>query len=98
MIEPGKNTTPNNTKIPTVLTVKNAVERIKSDCPETAISEHFLRSLIKDGVLPELKAGNKLLINMDVLAEYLANPNAEKFRPKPKDNGVNGIRPVGKRR
>ena len=98
MIEPGKNTTPNNTKRPTVLTVKNAVERIKSDCPETAISEHFLRQLIRDGVLPELKAGNKLLVNMDVLAEYLAHPNAEKFRPKPKDNGVNGIRPVGKRR
>lgn len=87
-----------NAKIPTVLTIKKAVEIVKSDCPETAISEHFLRSLIKDGVLPELKAGNKQLINMDVLAEYLANPNLEKFRPKPKDNGINGIRPVGKRR
>ncbi len=62
MIEPGKNTTPNNTKIQTVLTVKNAVERIKSDCPETAISEHFLRNLIKDGVLSELKAGNNHLV------------------------------------
>lgn len=87
-----------NIKIPTVFTIKKAVEIVKTDCPETAISEHFLRQLIRDGVLPELKAGNKLLINMDVLVEYLTNPNAEKFRPKPKDNGVNGIRPVGKRR
>lgn len=85
-------------RIPVVLSVKDAVHRIKEECPETAISEHYLRQLIKDGILPELKAGNKLLINMDVLVEYLTNPNAEKFRPKPNVYSFNGIRPVGTRR
>ena len=70
-------------KIPVVLTVKNAVHKIKEDCPGTAITENYLRQLIKDGVLPELKAGNKVLINLDVLIEYLT-----------KVYSFGGIRPV----
>ena len=81
-------------KIPVVLTVKDAVHKIKEDCPGTAITENYLRQLIKDGVLPELKAGNKVLINLDVLIEYLTDPTAEKFRPKAKVYGFGGIRPV----
>lgn len=37
-------------KIPVVLTIKDAMQKIKQDCPDTAISEHFLRQLIRDGV------------------------------------------------
>ncbi len=79
-------------KIPVVLTIKDAMQKIKQDCPDTAISEHFLRQLIRDGVLPALKAGNKALINMDVLSKFLSDPEAEKFQPKGSAN--NGIRPV----
>ena len=81
-------------KIPVVLTVKDAVHKIKEVCPGTAITENYLRQLIKDGVLPELKAGNKVLINLDVLIEYLSDPTAEKFRPKAKVLGFGGMRPV----
>ena len=81
-------------KIPVVLTVKDAVQKIKEDCPNTAVTEHYLRQLIKDGVLPELKAGNKVLINLDVLIEYLTDPTAEKFQPKAKVYSFGGIRPV----
>ena len=81
-------------KIPVVLTAKDAVHKIKEDCPGTAITENYLRQLIKDGVLPELKAGNKVLINLDVLIEYLSNPTAEKSRPKAKVLGFGGMRPV----
>lgn len=82
------------TRIPVVLTVKDAVHKIKEECPGTAITENYLRQLIKDGVLPELKAGNKILINLDVLIEYLSNPTAEKFQPKSKVIGFGGIRPI----
>lgn len=81
-------------KIPVVLTIKDAMQKIKQDCPDTAISEHFLRQLVRDGVLPALKAGNKALINMDVLSEYLSNPEAEKFQPKGSAHNGNAIRPV----
>ena len=77
-------------KIPVVLTIKDAMQKIKQDCPDTAISEHFLRQLIRDGVLPALKAGNKALINM----EFLSDPEAEKFQPKGSAHNGNVIRPV----
>ena len=83
-----------NIKIPVVLTIKDAMQKIKQDCPETAISEHFLRQLIRDGILPALKAGNKALINMDVLSEFLSDPDAEKFQPKGFAHNGTGIRPV----
>ena len=63
-------------KIPVVLTVKDAVHKIKEDCPGTAVTEHYLRQLIRDGVLPNLRASNKQLINLDVLIEYLTNPDS----------------------
>lgn len=81
-------------KIPVVLTVKDAVHKIKEDCPGTAVTEHYLRQLIRDGVLPNLRAGNKQLINLDVLIEYLTDPTAEKFQPKTKVYPFGGIRPV----
>ena len=87
------------TRIPIVLTIKDAVKRIKEECPGTAISEHYIRQLIRDGVLPNLKAGNKQLINLDVLIEYLTDPAAEKFQQKEKNKmPVGGIRPVAVRR
>ena len=49
---------------------------------------------VKDGVLPELKAGNRVLINLDVPIEHLTYPTAEKFRPKAKAPGFGGIRTV----
>ena len=86
-------------KIPIVLTVKDAVHKIKEDCPNTAVTEHYLRQLIRDGVLPNLRAGNKQLINLDVLIEYLTDPAAEKFQQKEKNKmPVGGIRPVAVRR
>ena len=83
------------TKNPTVLTIKDAVQKIKQECPGTAISEHYLRQLIRDGVLPNLKAGNKQLINLDALIEHLTDPTAEKFQQKGKNIlPFGGIRPV----
>ena len=81
-------------RIPVVLTIKDAVHRIKEECPGTAITKNYLRQLIKGGVLPELTAGNKVLINLNVLIEYLSNPTAEKFQPKAKATGFGGIRPI----
>ena len=52
------------TRIPVVLTVKDAVHKIKEDCPGTAITENYLRQLIKDGVLPELKAVSRRTISV----------------------------------
>ncbi len=60
--------------IPTMLTVKNAFEKIKSITPETNISQWFIRCLCKDNKVKHFMTGKKILVNFDDLLRYL---NAE---------------------
>lgn len=61
-------------------TVKEAAAEIKAADPNTAVTEYHIRQLALKGVLPRVKAGRKLLINLDTLLEYLQNPTADKFQ------------------
>ena len=74
------------------------MRKIKEARPGTAVTENCLGQLIKDGVLPVLKAGNKVLINLDVLIGYLTDSTAEPFLPKAKVFRFGGIRPAAKGR
>lgn len=60
-----------------IRTIKQAVQTIKESDPETGISEWWLRQLVKSGKLKYHKAGNKYLIDIDLLGEFLANPPSE---------------------
>lgn len=73
-------------------TASEAVKEIKSYDPNTAISEHHIRRLCLTGILPTVRAGKKILLNLDTLIEYMQDPTAEKFRPKPAATG--GIRRI----
>lgn len=66
-------------KLPRMRTTKEAAAEIKAADPNTAVTEYHIRQLALSGVLPRVQAGRKLLINFDLLLEYLANPTAEKF-------------------
>lgn len=71
----------NNTKaLPRMRTVKEAAAELKAIDSGTAITEYHIRQLALSGVLPRVQAGRKLLINFDLLLEYLSNPTAEKFQ------------------
>lgn len=84
-----------NRKIPRMRTVKEAAQEIKQLDAHTAMTEWRIRELALSGVLPRVQAGKKLLINLDTLFEYLENPTAEKFQPKPDDTAaVRGIRKI----
>ena len=85
-----------NTKqhIPRMRTVKEAAAEIKQLDAHTAMTEWRIRELALSGVLPRVQAGKKLLINLDTLFEYLENPTAAKFQPKPDIAAVKGIRRV----
>lgn len=65
--------------LPRMRTVPEAAAEIKAADPNTAITEYHIRQLALSGVLPRVKAGRKLLINLDTLIEYLTDPTAEKF-------------------
>lgn len=64
--------------------IHQAVEELKQEDPGTQITVHYLRKLVKTGVIPSVKIGNnRRLINYDLLLEYLAKPYEER-----RDSGV----------
>ncbi len=80
--------------LPRMRTVPEAATEIKAADPNTAITEYHIRQLALQGVLPRVKAGRKLLINLDTLIEYLENPTADKFQVHNKAASQNGIRRI----
>jgi len=60
-------------------TIKQTLEYLKKQDNDCAITEWYLRSLLKSGKLTHYRAGNKYLINLDHLEEFLSNPYSEKI-------------------
>lgn len=84
-----------NLKIPHMRTVPEAAKELKEMDAHTAVTEYHIRQLALSGVLPRVKAGRKMLINFDLLLEYLANPTADKFQVHSNAAAdVNSIRPI----
>lgn len=73
-------------------TAHQAAEYFKQSDPETSFTEYHINRLIKTGVLPVFKSGNKRLINLDKLIQYL-NSEIKEQEPAGKDYGK--IRRVG---
>ena len=72
-------------------TISEAIREIKAQDPSTAFTETALRRMIKAGNIPSVKIGAKYLINLDVLYQYLANPEP----PRPTTIiSASGIKPV----
>ncbi len=55
-----------------IRTIDQAYEEIKARDPGTAISKNLVRQMVRTGVVPSIKAGNKKLVDVDVLEEYVA--------------------------
>ena len=52
-------------------TAEGAYNYILEQDPGTAVSLHFIRMLIKQGKIRHIKAGNRFLINVNELLDYL---------------------------
>ncbi len=57
-------------------TIKEAYKSIKESDPETALSPHAIRRMILQKAIPFIKFGNKYLVNLDALEEYLNAPSS----------------------
>ena len=55
-----------------IRTIDQAYEEIKARDPGTAISKNLVRQMVRTGVVPSIKAGNKKLVDVDALEEYVA--------------------------
>ena len=76
--------------LPRMRTIQEAAAELKRIDPGTAVTPYFIRSMVLDGTIPHVKAGNKRLINLDALLQYLAEAPA----PAPAAPLYGQIRPV----
>lgn len=57
--------------MPTMRTILGAIREFKAADPDCAITEHFLRQLVKQGKIKYCRAGAKYLLDMAALERYL---------------------------
>lgn len=79
--------------IPRMRTIQEAARELRELDSHTAITPYHIRRLCLEGIIPTVRAGKKILLDLDVLIEYMSNPTADKFKPRPVPT-VNGIRRV----
>lgn len=84
----------NQARVPRMRTVNEAAEELRQVDPHTGMTPYHIRRLCLDGIIPTVRAGKKMLLDLDVLIEYMSNPTADKFKPRPVPT-VNGIRRIG---
>lgn len=63
----------NKHTLPRMRTIAKAIEEIKAEDPNTALTQNQLRVLVKTGAIPSVPAGRHTLINLDLLIDYLAS-------------------------
>lgn len=55
-----------------IRTLPQAIEEIKKNDPNTALTYNALRTWVNRGILPAVKAGHTYLIDLDVLEAFLS--------------------------
>lgn len=58
-------------------TIAKAVEEIKKADPDTCLNYHVLKGLVDDELVSFLQTGNKKLVDIDFLFEYLHGVRVE---------------------
>lgn len=54
-----------------VRTIKKAYEEIRQADPNTCLTEHHIRQLAINGIIPCRKAGSRYLLDLDGLMTYI---------------------------
>ena len=60
--------------LPRMRTIAEAYKYLQKSDPDTAMNPHAIRKLILTQTIPSVKSGNKYLINLDTLEDYLNLP------------------------
>lgn len=58
--------------IPRMRTIKQAINELKEKDSQTAFTETALRRAVLSGQIPHIRAGNKILVNLDIVESYLS--------------------------
>jgi hypothetical protein len=52
-------------------TIKAAIQDLKASDPHTNMTEWALRRIIREGVLPHINIGSRILVDLDLLDDFL---------------------------
>lgn len=74
-------------------TQAQALAEVKAQDAGSALTAHALRQLVLQKKIKFICAGNKRLINLDSLLEYLANPPQDEGETK--ENSYGKLRKIG---
>ena len=58
--------------LPRMRTAERVYDIIKEQDPETDVTLHYIRALIKSGKIPVARAGRKKLVDVDLMIAYIA--------------------------
>ena len=81
---------------PRMWTLTPTAELFKERDPSTAVTKHWIRSLVLEGKVPSVMVGRKRLINVDALIDYIASCGSTAEQTQPKST-TGGIRRVGEK-
>lgn len=58
-------------------TINEAAEHFKEVDPHTALTKTAVRRLVSTGVVPSVRIGNKALVSLEALNEYLSGAQSQ---------------------
>jgi hypothetical protein len=73
-------------------TQAQALAEVKAVDSNSALTAHFLRQLVIQKKIKVVMAGNRYLVNLDSLFDYLANPPQDE---EVKESGYGCLRKIG---
>ncbi len=59
-------------------TIPQLVREAKKNDPESSLNEHFVRCLVKQGLIKAVTVNRKTLISVEAFNEYMNNPGEAK--------------------
>lgn len=79
--------------MPRMRTASKVLEIIKEQDPDTEVTLHYIRQIIKTGAVPCVTVGRKKLVDADLLIQRIAEGAVPAMSASPEPGGVIPIAP-----
>ena len=66
--------------IPRMRTIQQCAAYLKEQDPRSCIGEWCIRQMVNRGEIPIIRSGRKILVNLDMLIEYLSGEETEVWK------------------
>ena len=80
--------------LPRMRTAERVMDIIREGDPDTEVTLHYIRGIIKSGRFPVTVVGRKKLVNADALIEYIVHGERTEPVALPTPTGLDAIKQV----